>query len=286
MEIEIKGHSGCSVRIVRHNNQLYFEKITQDPQYADRLFKQAVKQQEASTRYHKYIRIPKIEKIEKDHKSCCILMEYVYSKNYVDHFEMAGFEQILYFIKAVILFIEREIAECESKKISSQVIIEKFINIKLVISNNPLICNDQEIKKLVDDSSAIFQSLPPELEIPIGICHGDLTFSNILFNGNNYYLIDFLDSFVESPLIDITKIRQDSTFLWSTLMYEGRFDPTRLKIISERIDREFDEHFQKYSWYRDYYHAFQLMNLMRVLQHAREDKVIVYLKNIIKQLLQ
>lgn len=33
-------------------------------------------------------------------------MEYVYSKNFIDHFENAGFEQINYFIKAFDLFIK------------------------------------------------------------------------------------------------------------------------------------------------------------------------------------
>ncbi len=65
--------------------------------------------------------------------------------------------------------------------------------------------------------------------MPVGICHGDLTFSNMLFNGNNYYLIDFLDSFVESPLLDIVKLRQDSAYLWSQLMYIHDYDKIRLK---------------------------------------------------------
>jgi thiamine kinase-like enzyme len=65
--------------------------------------------------------------------------------------------------------------------------------------------------------------------IPVGICHGDLTLSNILFRGHVaptphtpdeelrrramassggewVILIDFLDNFVESPLADLAKV--------------------------------------------------------------------------------
>lgn len=121
--------------------------------------------------------------------------------------------------------------------------------------------------------------------LPVGICHGDLTFSNVLFNGNNYYLIDFLDSFIESPLLDIVKIRQDSAHLWSQLMYTKPYDKLRLQIICEKIDKEIDCYFGQYKWYCEYYNIFQLMNMLRILQYAKENKVVKYLKKEIKELL-
>ena len=121
-----------------------------------------------------------------------------------------------------------------------------------------------------------------DMMMPVGMCHGDLTFSNILFNGNNYYLIDFLDSFIESPLLDIVKIRQDTAYLWSTLMYHKPFDKVRVHIISEKIDKAIDEYFTgKYEWYRKYYMPLQLMNFLRILQYGREEKVVAYLKDVI-----
>lgn len=111
-------------------------------------------------------------------------------------------------------------------------------------------------------------------------------FSNVLFNGNNYYLIDFLDSFVETPLQDIVKIRQDTCYRWSQLMYTKRYDVVRLRIVCNKIDREIDGYFsQKYAWYRQYYKPMQQMNILRILPYAHERKVVDYLVTILKGIL-
>ena len=70
--------------------------------------------------------------------------------------------------------------------------------------------------------------------------------------------------------------------MWSTLMYNKPFDKVRLSIISEKIDSAIDEYFTgKYEWYRKYYMPLQLMNFLRILQYAHDDKVIAYLKRVI-----
>ena len=122
------------------------------------------------------------------------------------------------------------------------------------------------------------------LRIPVGVCHGDLTFSNVLFCGQQYCLIDFLDSFIETPLQDIVKLRQDSQYLWSCLMYQQPYDALRLKLISEYVDERLDKHFSQYDWYKEHYEMLQLMNMLRILPYAKEEKVVAYLKRVIKTL--
>lgn len=48
MEIEVKGHSGCSIDIVREGKNLFIYKCSNDPKYLNRLEKQAQKQIYAS----------------------------------------------------------------------------------------------------------------------------------------------------------------------------------------------------------------------------------------------
>ena len=280
MEIEVKGHSGCNIDIVREDNDLFIYKTSSDPKYLSRLVMQAEKQRKASQEEYQHVRIPHIFNVEQDAKHVSVKMEYVYSRNFIEYFETAGFEQIQYFIDALILFIERELKGSTIQRVPTSVTMEKYLDVEKKIASNPLVKDDPSIKDLLRKSRERIEALcqQPYIDIPVGLCHGDLTFSNILFNGNNYYLIDFLDSFIESPLMDIVKIRQDSCHLWSQLMYVKPYDKLRLKIICEKIDNEIDRYFSRYEWYQHYYNDFQLLNLLRILQYAKEPKVVDYLK--------
>lgn len=285
MKIEVKGHSGCQIDVVNAGNNIYVYKSSADPKYLKRLVLQAEKQKAAAEVEYQHIRVPKIFDIEKNDASVVVKMQYVYSKNFIEFFEQAGFEQIDYLIGALEQFIEYEINRCKLQQVSAQIFRDKFADIRAKCEANPLYQGDAAIEQILARADRVFANLN-DLLIPVGLCHGDLTFSNILFNGNNYYLIDFLDSFVETPLQDIVKIRQDTAHHWSQLMYTKRYDAVRLRIILDKIDREIDSYFNnKYQWYRDYYRVMQLMNILRILPYAHEAKVIDYLKATLTEIL-
>jgi thiamine kinase-like enzyme len=285
MEIEVKGHSGCQIEIVNGGDSLFINKSTHDKKYIPRLYRQALKQQEAGKVVYQHIRIPEIYEIEKTDDCLNVRMEYVYSKNYVDYFEDAGFDQISYFVKALKIFIDSELEHSKLTSINRNVILEKFKDICVKVQANNMINKDKEIVQILERSALIFNSVDEEIRIPVGYCHGDLTFSNILFNGNNYYLIDFLDSFIESPLLDIVKIRQDSRYAWSQQMYEYDMDVVRMKIISGKIDEEIDKYYSRYDWYRKNYSMFQLMNFLRIIQYVKDEKVLKFLKQVLISML-
>ena len=283
MYIEVKGHSGCQIDIVRENNELFVSKSTRDPKYLDRLQLQAQKQQDAAKVELQHIRIPQIVNVHRDERSVVVKMEYVYSKNFVGYFEYAGFEQIAYFTKALKMFLDYEIKNSSVQTVKAEILRQKFAGVSEKTKANMTLKDDIEVHDILKKSEKIFAN-SSDMKLPIGKCHGDLTFSNILFNGNNYYLIDFLDSFIESPLLDIVKIRQDSAYQWSQLMFTGEYDRLRLKIVADKIDSDIVKYASQFEWYK-YYAIFQLMNFLRVLQYAHEKRVIDYLKRIIKQLL-
>lgn len=285
MDIEVKGHSGCEIEVVRQMDKLYLHKSTFDRKYIDRLLKQADKQREAGELEYQHIRVPRIFDVESDALHATIKMQYVYSKNFVEYFSQSGFEQIDYLIDALKYFIEKELVQSPVQRVSRSVFVDKMADVRTKTLQKPEMAEDGEMVAILDKSMALFESLG-DWEIPVGRCHGDLTFSNILFNGNNYYLIDFLDSYVETPLQDIVKIRQDTAYGWSQLMYVGACDKVRLRIIFDKIDSEIDNYFtEHYDWYARYYKPMQLMNLLRILPYAHEQRVIDYLKTIISRLL-
>lgn len=281
MKLDIQGHSGCDISIVTEDNELHIHKSTHDPGYVPRLVNQANKQIAAAQTEYQHIRVPKIFEVEQSSTDATIKMEYIYSKNFVEYFENAGFEQIKYLIGAIKYFIDLEINASTMQTVPSNILTDKMADVARKVEKNAHLKDDAEAQELVRRSSEVMNAVG-DMVMPVGTCHGDLTFSNILFNGNNYYLIDFLDSFIESPLLDIVKIRQDTAYLWSTLMYHKPFDKVRLSIVSEKIDKAIDEYFTaEYDWYRTYYMPLQLMNFLRILQYGKDDKVIAYLKRVI-----
>ena len=285
MELKVKGHSGCQIDIVNDGSNLFINKSTYDKKYIDRLRLQGRKQIEASKNKYQHIRIPQIYEVEESQDHLILKMEYVYSQNFIDYFEDAGFEQINYFIKAIEIFIDSEIEKSPLSEISVDVVLNKFNDVYDKVQHNNYV-DSSDFNEIMQRAKSMFESMPDKICIPVGVCHGDLTYSNILFNGNNYYLIDFLDSFVESPLLDLVKIRQDSCFGWSQLMFTKDYDAIRLKMINAKIDSSIDKYYrEKFQWYSDYYNPFQVMNFLRVLQYAKDEKVISYLKNVLNRLL-
>lgn len=282
MKIEVKGHSGCNVEICQVKDSLLINKFTQNPKYAPRLYNQARKQMNARQLGNIYI--PKIVKLESNKNSTNILMEYVYSKNFIKFFETTGADQLNKTIQSIINYIHNEINFSQTEIINPSIIKNKFDDVLKNINNNECIKNDTEIQDLYNASIDIVCN-DKEVKIPVGVCHGDLTFSNILFSGSNIYLIDFLDSFIESPLMDIVKIRQDSQFGWSQRMYEDSYDKIRLNITLSYIDEIIDKEFSQYDWYKNNYKGFQLMNFWRVMQYAHDEEVIKYLKNVINNII-
>ena len=286
LDIEIKGHSGCQVRVVQEGDGLYVLKSTTDVSYLKRLLRQADKQQKASLVEHQHIRVPKIYTVNSDESSASIKMQYVYSRNFIEFMEQAGFEQVEYLVDALKNFLEYEIRQSPVSEVPSRLFQEKFSDIKRKAEKNDLL-QSEDFHEILEKAEWHFANLSSCLTLPMGLCHGDLTFSNILFNGNNYYLIDFLDNFIETPLQDIVKLRQDTAFRWSQLMYTKRFDAVRLHIVCDKIDREIDSYFREnYKWYCDYYQTMQLMNILRILPYVHEKRVADYLRNVLQSILR
>ena len=155
MEIEVKGHSGCKIDIVREGDDLFIYKSSNDKKYLHRLVRQAEKQQQASLEDHSHIRIPQIFDIKQDANHVSVKMEYIYSRNFVEHFEMAGFEQIDYFVKALITFIEKELRTSPLQSVPTTITMQKFLDVEDKVYSNPLIKDDKQIHVLMKQSKNV-----------------------------------------------------------------------------------------------------------------------------------
>ena len=283
MGIDIKGHSGCNIDIIEEGDNLLVKKSTLDPKYLKRLELQGKKQMDDKCLTDS-IYNPYISEIKSDENECYILMDYIYANNFIDYFEKASPQDINHFIDNFIKYIHNEIDKCEIKKVSKNVFIDKFNSVVKNCEKNELLKGNMRVKSILKDCENVFTNLPKEIELPVGICHGDLTFSNILFASNKFYFIDYLDSFIETPIQDIVKLRQDTKYFWSTMMYKKKYDVVRLNIIFNYIDNKISEHFGEFEYYYRNYDRLQLMNILRILPYVKEEKVRDFVLNILASL--
>ena len=284
MNIDIKGHSGCNIDIIENDDgQLYVRKSTKDKKYFQRLSLQCHKQ---SSDYclSNPIKTPLIHESLATGDECYFIMDYIYAKNFIDYFESASLSDIDHFIESFINYIDNEIKHSKIRTINKFVFIDKFNSVKENCKKNALLNNDRVSDILKRSEDIFYNKITNELILPIGCCHGDLTFSNILFTTNNYYFIDYLDSFIETPIQDIVKLRQDTKYFWSTLMYTKRYDVIRLNMIFDYIDTKIENYFKDNKYYNNNYDILQLMNILRILPYVKETKVLYFVLNILESL--
>ena len=286
MNIDIKGHSGCNIDVIDIKDKLYVRKSSNDIKYIDRLYEQGNKQINDYNN-QKIVGVPHITKnfINKDLGEAYIIMDYIYAKNFIDYFEHASKNDIDDFINTFCEYIKYELNNCTIENISKDIFINKFKSVKGNCFHNELLIDNHITERLLDACETIFNQLPDYLQLPIGKCHGDLTFSNILFTNNKFYFIDYLDSFIETPIQDIVKLKQDTLYFWSIQMYNKKFDKIRLKIIFDYIDTKINDYFRNNEYYYKTYNVLQLMNILRILPYVKKESVRDFLYSVIDELL-
>ena len=169
----------------------------------------------------------------------------------------------------------------------TKLVLDKFNNTILNIRKNELLINDKDINELIIFYQKYVFNFNLNCIMPVGICHGDMTLSNMIFNDNEVYLIDFLDSFIETPLMDIVKLRQDTKYNWSYLLINDNknnlvFENSKSNFY--KIDCEIVDYYSQQEFYKNNYLIFQILNFLRIFQYAKKDYIIKYLKMVLTDL--
>jgi len=158
--------------------------------------------------------------------------------------------------------------------------IVRYLNY-LKVRSSPSIINDNILIKLESlyghsrykGFIKYLQSLKIEI-VPTSFCHGDLTLSNMIFK-DGIYLIDFLDSFVESYLIDIIKIRQDCYYKWC-LIYND-IESIKCEIILNKLHQIISKNFPQ-EINSNIFKLLEAINILRIEPYISEKKAIIISK--------
>jgi len=265
---KVRGNSGCEI-IIKNN---IVRKISVNKKYNNRLREQCRKQREFT--HSTPFRVPRVFSEGKNLDKYYFEMEFIPYKTFDRVFNFADKRMLDHISDKIIMFINSNISG--KIRVNREVVIKKYEATKNKIRSK----NNIDLSYL----NGLFYSLEEIIEIPSGKCHGDLTFSNLLFDGADIVALDFLDTYLESPLQDITKIRQDTDFYWSLRRIEKVHDELKIKQCLKYIDKKIENQFSKFEFYKKYYKTFQILNFMRIIPYCTDQKDIYKLKEWIDKL--
>jgi hypothetical protein len=157
--------------------------------------------------------------------------------------------QLSWFIAEIVRYFNWLMKDKEFKEVPAHIFNKKMMQIQVAA--------DIQIPY-------IFSSL----SLPIGWCHGDLTLENIIpQHPETIVLVDFLDSFLDSPWLDIVKLRQDTKHKW--ILRNGGTEQQHATL--NYLDDCFRHLISK-----EAYVPLQILNLARILPYSNDaDKAFV-----------
>lgn len=198
--IHLTGLSGCQLELIGDN---IVRKYSSSHSYNQRLYYQISKQKLFSNFTFKNIDSPKVLNVNLG-DLYSFDMEYVSGSSFFDFFSVSNSDEVQFVLTSLFGYFDDLIVNSRYYKSSSSKkrVLDKISSLTEV-TNYP---KELSFLKSVVQSNS--------LHIPQTFCHGDLTFSNIIFHKNKLYFIDFLDCFIDSFLVDLVKLKQDLFYHW------------------------------------------------------------------------
>jgi len=268
--IELKGHSGCMLLIKNIDNKLLVYKYSASYAYNDRLMKQAEKQ-----------------RIGYSHFDTCSVVDegfknglYYFAMEYINGSTLADYMHYIELSKIPGL-AERLLSNFKntgSYDANANDIFKKKINCLRssigTIGNKTVLMAFRELDSFGWDYLVSTK------------CHGDMTLENILISGEKLYLIDFLDSFYDSWMIDLAKILQDLELGWSyRYCRESKSNLYVRRIILRDILIGKVLQMKDGEKIVDTVYHILLLNMLRIMPYVKDDETQEYIKNSLEFLL-
>ena len=258
MEKFERGLSGCKLHFVDEATLRKSSSI----EYSQRLLKQAKKQKYFLNYNFTTINVPRVLDIGEDYFD----MEYISAQTFDTFFETCDRDEVEFILQSLFEYFDFLISR---KKIYKEDDLKNKIYTKL--SSIDVI--DLQFKNYLLDFDYDAKSAPKTF------CHGDLTFSNILFNGKRIFLIDFLDSYVNSFLVDLVKLKQDLFYFWS-IRINGK-KSLRLYQTKRYIWKKISERYAEYIG-TDLFSMLDVINLLRIQPYLTNPKHRIILERLVK----
>lgn len=277
-EIKIEGRSGCRLDIVRSNEQIRVRKYSSGIPYNSRLQKQQQKQQQFNTLQINNLGFftPGVFADGTEQGLYWFEMSYTGGDKYSTYFTVINKEKLDGLIRQFLAYFDAGIRNSPAEAVETAVITDKIKSLKESFKH------DERIPAtLAENVTEYLESNIPSSPLYQGKCHGDFTLSNMLFTPDGRIItFDLLDSFIESPVIDLVKLRQDTRHHWS-LFVENEHSPNNTKIrqVLAYIDKHLLNTVCDDPCIKIWEKYLTVFNFARILPYAKDMRDINYLNH-------
>ncbi len=281
--LKLEGRSGCKLEVLNRDGVFFVKKISKEKNYNTRLLLQAQKQQH----YFQYdssinFKTPQVLQQSADTAPFSWFeMPYLHGQKYSEFFERTSVLEIKKLTSRFVQYFNDAFSKAEVTKVEPSVFLSKLRAVQNLLSGRA----DVNLN-LLQQAFQYLERLPGE-SIPLSFCHGDFTFSNMVFCEDGIYLVDFLDSFVESPLVDLVKFRQDTFFYWSLLIENQLPESRSAKIIQifNYLDGQVFGNLEGNNFVKEWYNYLQVFNLLRILPYVHQKEEIEFVQKSIQRII-
>lgn len=259
------GHSGCQILLMEENGTTFVRKISSNTTYNKRLEEQCYKQQIYK---NPKIRVPHVLATGfTDDNLFYFDMEYVRGISLSEYIQTIDVSKIDSLVDLIVNNIV-DISNSSTEDISN-IFSDKLADLKEKMNDIPEAENGLLVLDML--SKHDWSSFTPSM------CHGDLTLENIMIKGDDIFLIDFLDSFHDSWILDLGKLMQDIECMWSYRYLQMDVNTAiRLRIFRDLLITKVEINNPKILV--DIYYAL-LLHLVRIYPYAKDQVTFDFLAN-------
>ena len=256
------GLSGCKLELIGSN---ILRKHSSSPSYNKRLGLQVKKQELFSNQVFRNVETPKVLRKEDSYFD----MEYVTGRSFDEYFSVCSVKDIDFVFDSLCGYFDGLISNSQyyQPEVSKKRLLDK---IDSLMTHTHHLGDLYHIRQCVRTIS---------MKIPQTFCHGDLTFTNIIFNKNRLYYIDFLDCFIDSFLCDLIKLKQDLYYHWS-LDVQG-IKNLRIRQIYSFLWRELEKRYSKYVETIEF-DVLDILNTLRLEPYLTNEDQRIIIKRMLK----
>ncbi len=267
---QFSGHSGCVVGLYQKDKEFFVRKSAASLAYNFRLKKQFAKQKNFVNSSH--VLAPAILNCGMQDGLFYFDMQFVAARTLAKYIPSVQIAEITDFVRCLFksLYLNNNLNNANANRIFSM----KIRSLENKLTQFPHLKGAFD-KLKAQDWGRVYKSP----------CHGDLTLENIMITPDHrLYLIDFLDSFYNSWMIDLAKLFQDVVLKWS-FRYQKIPPATqlRLQIAKEALIEEILTAPNGKEKLSTIYHIL-LLNVLRIYPYVKDQTTQEFLDDAVNNL--